>query len=425
MTTSANRKPQIKRIMREDMTPEDQLCLLLARGQIKPDVQQRILKFLASTLRWPLILEHAHTHQIYPLFYRNLRTLGFPGVPDAVQAELKGAFFANALRNQLLAEELARLLGSLGEAGIPVIPLKGVTLAESLYCDKASRVCADIDILVPPAHVTQALGLLLSSGYRDDFRDQFFSKLALRHGRHYDLARDDRGVSLVIELHWKLVQHSYRNDEAVRDLWAEARPKTFFGVPALSLSPEWELLYLALHAADHQWKLLKWISDIHEIQQLGLIDWQKLKNKAEQFELDLVVRQTLTACALLLGTSIPTGLSPAGLPTKIRLFPDVPFPAGTPHAAFSHLYVLTRPLDKLRCVANVVLVPKQADRDCLRLPTPLGFLYYVVRPPRLVGRWLLRLAARVLQNCPVNVGKQREAARKTQAVEEGQNSDSA
>jgi putative nucleotidyltransferase-like protein len=371
--------------MPEPMTPEDQLCLLLARGQLMPDLRKRILESLARPLQWPVVLERAYDHEVYPLLYRNLRELGFPGVPDAVQAELKRAFLANAIRNKLLAEELARLLGLLGKAGIPVIPLKGITLAESLYGDAASRVCADIDILVPPDKVAQALNLILAIGYRDDFRDPFFSKLAWRYGRHYHLAREDQGVSLLLELHWKLVQHSSKNDEAIKDLWAEARPKTSFGATALALSPEWELLYLALHAADHQWELLKWISDIHEIQQLGLIDWQKLKNKAEQFELDSVVRQTLTLCALLLGTSMPKGLSPADLRTKI------PFPAGAPQAAFSHLHVLTRPLDKLRCMATVVLVPKATDQQFLRLPSSLSFLYYPMRPMRLTLKWSWRL----------------------------------
>jgi hypothetical protein len=111
------------------MTPEDHLCLLLARGQLTPEVQQEALELLATPLQWPLILERAYSHQVYPLLYRNLRALAFPAVPDAVQAKLRGAYLANALRNQLLAEELGRLLGLLGEAGIPVIPLKGITLA--------------------------------------------------------------------------------------------------------------------------------------------------------------------------------------------------------------------------------------------------------------------------------------------------------
>jgi hypothetical protein len=402
------------------LTREDQLCLLLSRGQLTPDEQAQAREFLAAPVQWPLLLERAYTHQVYPLVYRNLRQLGFPAVPDAVQAELKVGFFANALRNQLLAEELVRLLGLLGEAGISVIPLKGVTLAQSLYGDADSRVCSDIDILVPPANVTQALGLILASGYRDDFRNRFFSKLTLRHGRHYDLW----GPSFLLELHWQLVQHSSRNDEAIKDLWAEARPETFFGAPALSLSPEWELLYLSIHAADHAWQSLKWLSDIHQIASSAPVDWPKVTQKAERLELDLVIRQTLTASSLLLGTPRPSGYSPASLPKGTRLFPNVPFPGGAPEAAFFHLRVLKRPLDKLRCVANVVLIPKQADLDFLRLPAPLSFLYYVVRPLRLVWRWFLRLPSHVSQDGPVNVGKEREVAREAQGVKDGQRRDS-
>src|ERR1700737_748418 len=147
--------------MHADMAPEDQLCLLLARGQLTYNLQQKARELLDSPLQWPLILERAYSHQIFPLLYRNLRALGLPGIPDPIQTELKGAFLANALRNKLLAEELARLLALLGEAGIRVIPLKGITLAESLYGDAALRVCADIDILVPPDNVTQALHLIL------------------------------------------------------------------------------------------------------------------------------------------------------------------------------------------------------------------------------------------------------------------------
>jgi hypothetical protein len=56
-------------------------------------------------------------HEVYPLPYRSLRAFGFPGVPEVVQTELKGAYLANAWRNELFAEELARLLGLLGQAG--------------------------------------------------------------------------------------------------------------------------------------------------------------------------------------------------------------------------------------------------------------------------------------------------------------------
>ncbi len=371
------------------MSPEDKLCLLLARGRLSPELQTRILDYLGSLLQWPMVLERAYAHQVYPLLYRNLRLLGFPGVPPAVQTELKSAYLANALRNQLFAEELARLLKLLGEAGIPVIPLKGVTLAQSLYGDPAARVCSDIDILVPPTKVAQAIDLILASGYRSDFNDSFFLKVVQRHGRHYDAVREDRGISLLLELHWKLVQHSSRDKDAVQDLWAGSRPQAFFGAPAHSLTPEWEFLYLCIHATDHEWRSLKWLVDIHEIASSRRVDWQCVRKKAEEFEVGLAVRQTLAACSHLLGTRLPAYYSSVSLPEGVRLFPYLRVPVGDAQNAFAfrHLRLLTRPWDKLRYFATVVFAPQLTDRDFLRLPPALGFLYYAIRPLRLAWKW--------------------------------------
>lgn len=72
------------------MTCEDQLCLLLARGQLIHETRNQILELLPTSLQWPLVLERAYSHEVYPLLYRGLRVLGFPGVPQAVQTELKG-----------------------------------------------------------------------------------------------------------------------------------------------------------------------------------------------------------------------------------------------------------------------------------------------------------------------------------------------
>lgn len=390
--------------MLEVMTPaatdawshEDQLCLLLARGQLPPELRTRAQELLATPLQWRVIMERAHSHQVYPLLYRNLRDLGFPGVPEAIQTELKALYLGNALRNQLLAEETARLLSLLGEAGIRVVPLKGVTLAQSLFGDPAARVCADIDILVPSADVAQAMDLILASGYRTEYSDPFFSKLIRRHGRHHDVVREERGISFQVEVHWSLIQHSSRDEEGVRDLWADARPQSYFGAPAFSLSPEWEFLYLCLHAADHEWQCLKWLVDIHQLASGGTVDWPETMAKAGQFEIDLVVRQTLAASAALLGTPLPSCCTPVTVPAGITLFADIPLPAGAADNAFSlrHLRLLSRPLDKLRYISEVIFVPKLTDRDFLRLPRSLGFMYYVIRPPRLIFRWASRFLRR-------------------------------
>jgi Uncharacterised nucleotidyltransferase len=375
-------------LLTPSLTREDQLCLLLARGQLTPEVRTRILEFLATSLQWRVILERACSHQVYPLLYRHLRDLGFPGVPEAMQSELKGLYLANGFRNQLLAEELARLLNLLDAAGIRAIPLKGVALAQSLYSDTAVRVCADTDILVPPADLPRTIELILASGYRSESGDPFFTKLILRHGRHYDAVREGPGISFLLEVHWILVQHSSKDNAAVSDLWAEARPQDYFGAPGFALSPEWEFLYLALHAADHEWRSLKWVIDIHELASSGRVSWEKVRKKTEQFEIGLPIGQTLAVTSHLLETSIPSCFSPATMPARVGLFPYMA-PVEDPKNAyaFRHLRLLKRPLDKVRYFATILFAPKLPDLEFVRLPPSLGWLYYVLRPVRLAGKW--------------------------------------
>ena len=228
-------------------------------------MRSRILELLATPLQWPLVLEHAYSHQVYPLLYRSLRELGFPGVPESVQTELKGAYLANAIRNQLLAEELARLLGLLGEAGIPVIPLKGVTLAQSLYGDPAARVCSDIDILVPAGEAVRARRIFLMNGYSSQFTEEFFVKHQLQSSAECPVVRETEVLTCLVEIHWTLLHSSAKDQEAMENLWSDARPQEFFGVRACNLTPEWQFLYLSFHAAYHKWSSLKWLADIHEL----------------------------------------------------------------------------------------------------------------------------------------------------------------
>ncbi len=158
------------------------------------------------------------------------------------------------------------MLQLLADADIPTIPLKGVTLAASLYGDPTLRVCTDIDILIPPARVAQAFHLLLARGYNARSTDQFFVDLLPRSTIEYALVREERSFHYLLEPHWGLLLWGAPFDrDAIEDLWAEASPTAYFGVPAYALSPAWELLFLAAHAARHQWGGLKWLVDIQEV----------------------------------------------------------------------------------------------------------------------------------------------------------------
>lgn len=367
------------------LSPEDQLILLLAQGNLSPRVQEQALALLSTRLNWDRVLQQVTAEEVYPLFARNLGALGFPGVPEQVCEKLRSLWKINALRNTLLSEELVRVLTRLGDAAIPTIPLKGVALADSLYGDPALRTCVDLDILVPRQRVAQAFDLLRDAGYGSEFTSGFFADLLLRHDIEYALVREEREFCYLVELHWGVLWGGHFDQDVAEELWAEASPTTVFGAPAYALSSEWQILYLAAHAARHQWQGIKWLVDFHELCSAGRVDWQQVSEKAKHLGWEELLRMTLRAGHALFDTPIPANFFLGALPPWLKLFPASA--SASWKDAFFATRLLRRPSEKLRYASRVFLVPTLAERRFLRLPASFGFLYYPLRLLRLGSKW--------------------------------------
>jgi hypothetical protein len=369
------------------LLPEDELCLLLARGQLQPEVRARALELLAAPIRWTPLLQRAEQHRVTPLLYRSLKELEFQSVPVEAKSALTATFRANALRNLFLTREVARVLGTLSEAGIRVIPLKGVALASLLYGDPAFRSCTDIDILVPASAALSARRVLQASGYASPFTDEFFISHQFHTTADCPLFPQKPIVPYLLELHWTLVPHAHKDAEAVQDLWLQARPRDYFGVQAASMSPEWEFLFLAIHVATHEWQTLRWIADINDLCASASIDWEKVREMAGLFELNFVVESTLAVCAWLYGTPMPGNFASAELPKGVPLFPHSLDSAEAWKAPLFSSKLLARPTDKLKWLAEMFFVARVADRRFVDLPDSFSFLYYGLRPLRLTFKW--------------------------------------
>src|SRR5262249_7346617 len=213
-------------------------------------------------LDWPLIAREADAHGVSPLLYRSLAAL-VPGTnPDDVLAALKTAYQVNVARSRLFVRTLVEILQRFSTNGIPAMPLKGVALAESLYGDVGMRVCVDLDVLVPRGAVGEAVRIIGETGYKSaegeapaeaDLDWLLWSNVA------HAFVRDR---SPLIELHWDLVWRWRGDTLATDEVWREAERTTWWEADGYRLSPEWELIYLAVHAAPHRWGQLKWLVDI-------------------------------------------------------------------------------------------------------------------------------------------------------------------
>jgi hypothetical protein len=371
--------------------PEIELCLLVSRAQLSPQAWERALELLSTPLRWEFLLERAKAFGLFPLVYTALSTHGFPGVPDAVRAEWASIFRLHVIRTELLAMELAQILRLLSNAKISAMPLKGIPLAESLYGDAALRVSDDIDLLVPLGSAIEAFRILVSSGYQSEFASQpRLLELNVRYGKDCLLIRKEPAYTVGLELHSALVWGGSLDRGLLEQVWAEAPRITFRGVPAFALSAEWEFLYLAIVAGRHGGSSLKWYTDLDRLCRRRSIDWEKACEKAMSLGWAAAVRSTLEVCRSWFET--PFGPAFGSTPPEPRV--GVPRPSDLPSPS-SNLFLfglLDTPTRKLRYLAIRLFIPTLADCEFLPLPQSLFFLYYPLRPFRVivkVGGWFL------------------------------------
>lgn len=340
---------------------------------------------LAQKIGWFRILQQAKANGVVPVVTRNLQQLGFP-VPTQVRAELETGYRRNAIRNVLMRDELIRVLKALGQVGVRAVPLKGLALAESLYGDMSLRTCSDLDVLVPRGAVGQVFEVLRAAGYKQTDRYRVEPSdvdFLVRSAMEFGFTPPASAFPYLLEIHWDIAWR-WRGDAAmVDDLWAEARPQVFWGVEACALSPEWELLYLAVHAARHRWQGLKWLVDIHEVCTRAKFDWETVTDKAIRFELERVLGISLSACQALFGTPLPTTYSGDPVPAWLGLFPAFPSMMGDWREALFVRRLFRRPKDQLRYLARLALRPTLGELALVRLPPGLRILYYPLRPVRL------------------------------------------
>ncbi len=101
-------------------------------------------------------------HQVSPLLDEHAAALY---MPSALADEMHQLARAETLKAMTLAQETVRAWSTLTQAGIPALVMKGVALSMQTTGRPTSRGDGDIDLLVAPEDVPQALEVLTDAGW--------------------------------------------------------------------------------------------------------------------------------------------------------------------------------------------------------------------------------------------------------------------
>jgi putative nucleotidyltransferase-like protein len=373
--------------------PEQTLLLTCARAALDARQRKQVQDLVLQPLDWELVVQLADRHGLQPLLHWHLNDVCPDVVPAAIRQHLRVAFQRVSALNILLTHELQKLLTLFAEHDIQAVPYKGPVLALQLYGNVALRQFSDLDILVHPRDVLRARDLLIAEGYAQ--------LPPLTEGQQAVLLRTQCNLPftrernrMIVELHWTVSAPTFARPFEVDDFWSrllDGRLETM----SIKVPANEDLLFaLCIHGSKHLWERLAWICDI-----AGLVATQTELNWEELMR---CARATGNERMLFLGLRLAADLLEAPLPKQVEaalnadasvaaLAGDVVRDLFTPTLTRTgmsgyfrfQLRARRRIRDKLNYL-RFTFTPNEEDLVRLNLPAGLSFIYYLVRPVRLV-----------------------------------------
>lgn len=348
---------------------------------------------LAGDFDWRYVARLARRHAVVPLVYRALQTFARGAVPEPVRKALSETYRANAARNVLLAGELLRLSKLFESEGVRALAYKGPALAVAAYGDLSLRRFVDLDVIVRARDLVRASQLLRDSGYAPQGLTPEQESALARTQHAVSYTRD--GGRLIVELHRDVSTKDFADVTLDDGAWERAARVAVLNGSVFAPSPEDLLLALCVHGTKHLWERLAWVCDVAGLVNLNPeLDWSAVFGRAAEARVERM---------LLLGLTLARGLAGAELPEDVlvkvekdeaarrlasdaalRMFDGAEYrPAGFLRSVGFNLRARGRARERLRYF-RFILTPTDGDLASLQLPARLNFVYYLLRPFRLL-----------------------------------------
>lgn len=219
---------------------------------------------------------------------------------------------SDAAARALLVLGQYRRLCRMADGICRVVPLKGVSLLQSVYSERLDRDAGDIDIMVIPADKAEEfVGRLVGEGYRRQFsyltdREAFAAKRKLALLSRNPLETDvDIHLDLVTKRFFRHHCGHFNRDAVARCMASGA------GELRLDKTDEW--LFLAQHACFHRFEEVKWLRDLSKVAlTFSEEETRCLSDRMKRYGMERIVRVSCNELARA-GMFAPAEISAAPL----------------------------------------------------------------------------------------------------------------
>ncbi|WHX60498.1 nucleotidyltransferase domain-containing protein [Peribacillus frigoritolerans] len=349
-----------------------------------------VKKELYIDINWGEFIQLAMHHRVYPLIYTKLKKADDHRIPPHVIQTLYKEFKKNTLQMLLLSGEMEQVSELFTENQIRLLYLKGPVIAANIYGDISLRTSKDLDILISITDLKRAEELLLSIGYEKEVVPNVLNEWKWRT-HHVVYFHPQKNIQL--EIHWRLQSYPLKEPK-FNELWERKRLSTLTSYPVYFLGKEDLLLYLISHGARHGWFRLRWLLDVNLMLRKGF-KFEDVNPFIGKYQNRKLVGQALILASELLETNMNEGwgkLTERNDSKKIAQNAIV-FIKGTESLAtimsskYYKDYSLSLKSNLQRFLLFLILFyPNYTDTMTLRVPKPLHFLYFPLRPFLVVWR---------------------------------------
>jgi hypothetical protein len=211
---------------------------------------------------------------------------------------------AAAVTAMLRQRALHRVIDAFDAAETPMLLIKGVGLAYTVYPEPSLRPAGDIDLFIARASLETAEAALASAGFARDLEPDTESASMQRHY----VRREADGTPYVVDLHWRISNRQiFAGALSFDEAWNASQPVRRLGRDARTLGTADALLLACIHRIAHHQDdpHLIWLWDIHLLAgAMTSMDVEGLAARAAKSEMRAVVARGFELSQTRFGTAV-------------------------------------------------------------------------------------------------------------------------
>jgi len=369
---------------------EARLLLCCARLKMDDEAIEVATELIRQGVNTSDLAQLANNHRVLPLLSYSLQKNSSLPISPSAQQQLQLSAQRYAMQNMVLTKTLTDVITQLASIEVKAIPFKGPVLALMAYNNLALRQIGDLDLLVDRKDSAAVVALLTKQGYRQTVDVPWETHLDSPDGRHN------------LDIHHDVVPQHLSCFAEETALWKDLTSVQLLGKTVETFSPERLLFVLCLNGTKEKWCKLNRICDIAALVQTQSLGWPAVMAEAKQRGCQRLIKIGLLLAHQLLSAPLSESVcrwiesdrTAQRLAHQLQtdLFASHPVEVGEVQRSFFHIRTRERLPDKLKTLIGLLnhsgwLTPTPNDYNAFPLPHYLSFLYYVIRPLRVIKKY--------------------------------------